>query len=294
MTLPIDPGSAWWAAAGLFLLLAAIAFACGSVGSLIGIGGGVFLIPILVLGFGFEIQLAIAASLLSVVANSCGSAATYVEQGLTNLRLGIFLESSTVVGGLLGALLSVTLLATRQNLLALAFVPVVAIAAALMLRAPRLAPDPNAPKSPFAERLRLSGTLVDPTTGASIAYRATRPAPGLLLTGLAGFGSGLLGVGGGIFNVPAMNAVMNVPLRVATATSTFKIGVTASAGALVYFLAGDMLLWLAASVALGSFAGSLLASHHQYRARTLALRWLFLGVLAVAALLMAARGVGVY
>ena len=294
MTLPIDPGSSWWAVASLFALLVAIAFACGSIGSLIGIGGGVFLIPILVLGFGFEIHIAVAASLLSVVANSCGSAATYVEQGLTNLRIGMFLESSTVVGGLVGAVLSVTLLATQQSVLAIAFVPVIGLAAVLMLRTPRLGPDPNAPPSPFADRLGLAGSYVDPATGARLPYRATRPAPGLFLTGLAGLGSGLLGVGGGIFNVPAMNAVMNLPLRVATATSTFKIGVTASAGVLVYFLAGDMVLWLAAAVALGSLLGSLFGSHNQFRARTQALRTLFLVVMVIAAALMGARGLGVY
>ena len=283
-----------WSLLALFALLAAIAFGCGSVGSLIGIGGGVFLIPILVLGFGFEIHVAVAASLLSVVANSCGSAATYVEHGLTNLRIGMFLESSTVIGGLLGAVLAVTLLSTQENVLALAFVPVIAIAAALMLWSPRSAPSADAPRSPFAERLALRGSYVDTASGETIAYAATRPAPGLFFTGLAGFGSGLLGVGGGIFNVPAMNAVMRLPLRVATATSTFKIGLTASAGALVYFLAGDLVLWLGAAVALGSLAGSLYGSHNQFRARATALRGLFLVVLLLAAVLMGARGLGYY
>lgn len=294
MSVPLLPGPPWLAAVELFLLLAAIAFASGSVGSLIGIGGGVFLIPILVLGFGFEIEVAVAASLLSVVANSCGSAATYVEQGLTNVRIGMFLESSTVVGGLIGAVLAVTILASRQNLLALAFVPVIGLAGLLLLRTPRYGTDPNAPRSPLAERLRLAGEYRDAGSGQVQRYQATRPAAGLFLTGLAGFGSGLLGVGGGIFNVPAMNAAMNLPLRVATATSTFKIGVTASAGALVYFLAGDMLLWLAVPVALGSLAGSLIGSHNQYRARTQALRSLFLVVMLIAAVLMGARGLGVY
>lgn len=289
-----DLATTGWALLAVFALLAGIAFAAGSVGSLIGLGGGVFLVPILVLGFGFEVQVAVAASLLSVVANSCGSAATYVEHGLTSLRIGMFLESSTVIGGLLGAILAVTLLATRANLIALAFAPVILLAIVLMLRTPRGASlEPPTP-SPLAERLRLRGSYVDPSTGATIVYQASRPGPGLMLTGLAGFGSGLLGVGGGIFNVPAMNGVMGLPLRVATATSTFKIGLTAAAGVLVYFLAGDLVLWLGAAVAIGSLGGSLIASHQQFRAPASAVRALFLVVLVLAAGLMAARGLGYY
>ena len=289
-----DPETNWLAAAALLALLGAIAFGAGGVGSLIGIGGGLFLVPILVLGFGFDIHLAVAASLVAVVANSCGSAATYIEQGTANLRIGIFLESATSVGGLAGALLAVTVFAARSSVLALAFVPLVAVAVVLMLRHPRVDADPMAPSSALAERWGLDGSYTNPSTGETVAYRATRPAAGLVLAGVAGVGSGLLGVGGGTFNVPAMNAVMNLPLRVATATSTFKIGVTASAGALVYFLAGDVVLWLAAPVAIGSLAGSVFASARQYRAPAGALRALFVGVLIVAAALMALRGLGYY
>lgn len=276
----------------LLLLLVAIGFASGLLGSLIGIGGGLFLVPTLVLGFGLDIHFAVAASLLAVIANSSGSASTYVEQGLTNLRLGMFLETTTVIGGLLGALLSVTVLASHSDVLALGFVPAVVVGAILMFRAPRAGPDPDAPSSPLADRLDLGGEYEDEETGARIRYRTNHPAEGLSLAGVAGFGSGLLGVGGGIFNVPAMNAVMNVPLRIASATSLFMIGVTASAGVLVYFLAGDLLLFVAAPVAFGSLLGSVVGSYYQFHAGSRWIRAMFIVVLLVAAVLMAARGVG--
>jgi uncharacterized membrane protein YfcA len=146
--------------------------------------------------------------------------------------------------------------------------------------------------SPLADRLDLGGEYADEETGRPIRYRANHPAEGLGLAGVAGFGSGLLGVGGGIFNVPAMNAVMNVPLRVASATSLFMIGVTASAGVLVYFLAGDLLLFVAAPIAFGSLLGSVVGSHYQFRAGSSSIRGIFIAVLLVAAVLMAARGFG--
>ena len=273
-----------------FLILVAVG--AGLVGSLVGIGGGLFLVPILVLACGLDIHFAIAASLFAVIANSCASGASYVDQGLTDLRLGMFLETASTTGGLLGGLLSVTLLASHSNVLALAFVPAVGVAMFLMIRQGKTETDPSLPMDEIARRLRLKGTYRDRSTGTVTPYAVRQSPAGLGLAGVAGFGSALLGIGGGTFFVPAMNAVMNVPLRVATATSTFKIGVVATAGSIVYLFAGDVLLFVAAPVALGSMLGSLLGSQVQFRARTGALRYLFLVVLGVAGVSMAARGLG--
>jgi len=276
----------------LLLLLMVIAIGAGFVGSLVGIGGGLFLVPALVLVFGLDIHYAIGASLIAVIANSCASGASYVDQGLTDLRVGMFLESASVVGGLLGALLAVTLLAGQSNVLTLAFVPVVLIGMFLMLRQGRVPSDPNAPMDAVATRLRLEGVYREEGTGRLLPYRVHGSFLGLTFAGIAGFGSALLGIGGGTFNVPAMNVVMNLPMRIATATSTFKIGLVAAAGTLVYLFAGDVLLFVAAPVAVGSMIGSLLGSRYQFRARTESLRYIFLVVLAFAAVSMAARGLG--
>jgi uncharacterized membrane protein YfcA len=275
----------------LILVLIAIAFGAGLVGSLIGIGGGLFIVPILVLVFGLDIHFAIAASLVAVVANSSASGASYVDQGLTNLRVGMFLECGSAVGAFLGAVLSVTLLAHHSNVLALAFVPVTVAAIVLMVTVRGESPNPHPRPDPLAQRLRLAGSYPDPDQGP-VSYEVTGTKAGLSLAGVAGFGSGLLGVGGGIYNVPAMNALMNIPMRVATATSTFKIGVTATAGALVYLLAGDVYLLVAAPIAIGSLSGSLFGSHVQFRAHARFLRGLFVTALVIAAVSMAARGLG--
>lgn len=276
----------------LLLVLAMSAVAAGFVGSLVGIGGGLFLVPWLVLALGLDIHYAIAASLVGVIANSSASGATYVDQGLTDLRVGMFLESATTVGGLLGALVGVTVLASQSNLLVLAFVPVVGAAMVLMIWHGSGAVDPSAPMDSVARRLRLSGSYREEGTGELRTYGARKSLLGLLFAGVAGFGSVLLGIGGGTFNVPAMNAVMNLPIRIATATSTFKIGLVAAVGTIVYLFAGHVLLLVAAPVAIGSVVGSLAGSRLQFRARATWIRALFLVVLAVAAVSMAARGLG--
>jgi hypothetical protein len=273
-------------------ILAAISFAAGALGALVGVGGGIFLVPALVLLFGIDIHLAIAASLVSVVGTSSGASISHVWDGLTNLRLGMFLETATVVGGVVGAVVTVTVLSSDSAILIFALVPVLLIAAALMTVGRRKGVMHRRPPDPLAERLRLGGTYVDPTNGEVEEYKVTGTGIGLAFSTVAGFASGLLGIGGGLFKVPAMNAFMNIPFRVASATSTFMIGVTACAGALVYLFAGDVSLTLAAPVALsvmgGSFAGTQLGSF----ASTRGLRYLFVAVLVVAATLLFARGVG--
>lgn len=275
-----------------FLLLVAISFAAGALGSLLGLGGGLFLVPALVLLFGVEIHIAIAASLVSVIATSCGAASTNVEEGLTNLRVGMFLEIATALGGLAGAIVAVTILAGRGEVLIIAFVPVVLLSAFAMFLSRRVDSLPDAPPDRLAERFRLAGSYREGGHGSEIPYRVTRTRAGLSLAGVSGVASGLLGVGGGVFNVPGMNAVMNLPLRAASATSTFMIGVTASAGALVYLFAGDVYLAVAAPVSLGTLGGSLLASRYQFLAPVLGLKALFVAILVLAAGLMLVRGVG--
>jgi uncharacterized membrane protein YfcA len=276
------------------LLLALVSIGAGFLGSLLGLGGGFILVPALVLLFNINIHLAIAASLVSVVATSIGSASTSVASGTTDLRIGMFLESTTAVGGLAGALVAVTVLAANDEVLVLLFVPAVIFGAYLMLRQRTTDTRPDVRRDPRAERFGLGGAYTDPRTGQRVAYQVTRTGTGLVFSGLAGVAGGLLGIGGGIFYVPAMNAVMNVPLRVASATSMFMIGLTAAGAAFVYLYAGDVTLLLAAPVVLGVLAGSFVGVRLQPRASTPSLKLLFAIVVVIAAILMALRGFGVY
>lgn len=275
------------------ILLLAVSFAAGLVGAILGVGGGLFLVPALILLFGLDIHLAIAASLVSIVATTSGAASARLDAGFVNLRLGMFLETATALGGLAGALVSVTLLASHGNLLELALVPVIVASALLMLQGRRPERFAARPPDPLAERLRLSGSYRDPITGSVEDYRVVGTGTGLTFAGIAGLASGLLGVGGGIFKVPAMNSFMNVPLRIAGATSTMMIGVTASAGAIVYLFSGDVALALVAPVVLSVVSGSYVATHLAVGWPTIRLRQLMVGFLALAAALILLRALGV-
>jgi uncharacterized membrane protein YfcA len=265
----------------------------GFVGGLLGVGGGLFLVPMLILLFGVPPSVAIAASLVAVIATSSGAASTYVGAGLADIRVGMFLEVATAVGGLAGALITVELLAQQQRILVFAFVPAVLFPAALMLRQRKTDIVADPPPDALADRLRLHGVYFDETSGTEISYRVTGTSIGLFFSGLAGLISGLLGIGGGTFYVPALNTFMNVPVRVASATSNFMIGVTATASAIVYLLGGQIALFWTAPIVLGILAGSRLAPRYHASVPTERFKGLFAALLVLAAALMLLRGVGV-
>jgi uncharacterized protein len=275
------------------LALAGIAVAAGIVGALLGLGGGIFLVPSMIVLFGIDAQTAIVASLVSVIATSSGSAAAYVKEGLSDLRVAMFLEVSTVIGGIAGAVLSVTLLTGRSQLLTLVFVPIVLVAGAFMYRSRAVDIRSDPPHDALADRLKLRAPYFDPAKNEWAASRVTGTKVGLAISAAAGVVSSLLGIGGGAFYVPGMNVVMNVPFRVASATSNFMIGITATSGALVYLLFGHLALGLAAPAVVGVLAGSLVGARLHEMAPATTLKRMFIPVLGFAAVVMLLRGIGV-
>lgn len=275
------------------LLLATFSVFAGLVGALMGLGGGLFLVPVMIVLFRVDAQTAIVASLVSVIATSSGSAAAYVREGLSDLRIAMFLEVATVVGGIAGAVVSVAFLSGRSQLLTLIFVPIVIVSAVLMYRTRAVDVRPDPPHDAWADRLKLHTRYFDAVHNDWIDFRVTGTKVGLVVSGFAGIVSGLLGVGGGMFYVPGMNALMNVPVRVATATSNFMIGVTATAGALVYLLFGHLAVGLAGPVVVGILCGSLIGARLHRTAPAGALKTLFVPILGLAALTLLLRGIGV-
>jgi uncharacterized protein len=217
------------------LILAALGAVAGSLGALLGIGGGVIIVPALSELYGIPFRHAVAASLVVIVASSSASSAAYVERGAANLRVGVVLELATVAGALLGsAVAGLVPIGTLKLLFA-----AVALYAAAMLWIRRRDASDSADAS------------------AQVVHGW---APGLAMSGVAGAISGLLGVGGGLFKLPAMTLAMGMPFKVAAATSNFMIGVTAAAGAYVYFARGDLDAQLAAPLVVGVFAGAMLGT----------------------------------
>ncbi len=239
------------------LIIFLVSIIAGFIGALFGLGGGVLIIPFLTLVEGVPVPLAVGASIVSVVATSSSSAAAYVQDHLTNLRLGMFLEIGTVAGAITGAFVAVFLPASALFIL---FGLILLYATIIMIRA-RGIDFPETVRPDKASRiLALGSQYEDHSLNRVVKYEVTRTPLTAFIGYFAGIVSGLLGVGGGIINVPTMNLVSKVPVKVASATSNFMIGVTAAASASVYLLRGDVHPLLAAPLIIGVAGGALLGT----------------------------------
>jgi hypothetical protein len=235
------------------LITLGISVLAGVAGSILGLGGGIIVVPALTLLLGIDIKLAVGASIVSVIATSSGAAAAYVREHMTNLRVAMFLEIGTTTGAISGAFLAGHI-AVRW--LFVVFGVMMGYSAIEMFR--KRHHDDNAPIPPdsLADRLNLHGSYFDHALRKQIDYRVTHTWLGLILMYVAGCVSGLLGIGSGALKVPSMDLAMRLPIKVSTATSNFMIGVTAAASAGVYFARGDINPLIAAPVAAGVLIGA--------------------------------------
>jgi len=270
------------------LALALIIFGAGAVagglGALLGIGGGVFLVPFLNLGLHFPIAAAAAISLTTVIATSSSVSAGRSGEQLINLRLGMVLEVATAAGALLGG---VTAQVLAQSTVQLLFGIVTAVVAVVMMG--RLGRR-NVILDPSIDPGVLGGRYYEEESGGVVTYRVKRMPIALAASFIAGNLSSLLGIGGGVIKVPALNAWCGVPLRAAAATSAFMIGVTATAGAVIYYGHGQLVPPLAAAAVLGVQLGSWSGMRLSARASARWLKLLMAFVLLIVSLLMLARG----
>ncbi len=267
--------------------LALISVAAGVLGSLIGLGGGVVIVPVLTLVYHVDIRLAIGASIVSVIATSSGAAAAYVRERMTNLRAGMFLEIATTTGALSGAYLT-TVLPTR--LLFVLFGIVLAYSAFATFRRRHVAAPLTVSDDRLANYFDLHGSYYDPAEGREIAYKVVGTTPGLGLMYVAGLVSALLGIGSGALKVPAMDSAMHLPMKVSSATSNFMIGVTAAASAGVYFVRGQIDPVIAAPVAAGVLLGATVGARVLGRITSKTVRLVFVVVLVVISLEMLQKG----
>lgn len=265
--------------------------AAGLVGAMLGTGGGVFLIPVLVLALGMNVHEAIATSIVTVIATSSAVASTNVERGTANMRLGMTLEVATSVGAVCGALTAAWL---SPHVLEAGFALILLPTAWLLARgrgeAAVVPGDEATALVPPQEKLgALGARYVDQASGQQVAYRVQRLWGGLAISFLAGNLSGLLGIGGGIFKVPALHLVCNVPMRAAAATSNFMIGVTAAASAFLYYGRGSVRPAVTAAAVLGVLVGSAAGTVVNRHVQASALQKLFAALLLAVSLQMLFR-----
>lgn len=260
-------------------------FLAGLLGSLTGLGGGMVIVPLLAIGFGVNLQYAIGASLVSVIATSSGAAAAYVREGYTNIRIGMFLEIATTVGALGGAFIAGVI---STSAIAVVFAAVLLYSAWLSAR-PRVEHITQDLSDPLARSLRLNGTY--PTPDGLQPYGVQRVATGFSLMFVAGILSGLLGIGSGAVKVLAMDNAMRLPFKVSTTTSNFMIGVTAAASAGVYLRRGYIDPVLSFPVMLGVLAGALLGARILTKTHPKHLRLVFSVVIVALAIEMVYRAI---
>lgn len=256
----------------------------GFLGSLTGLGGGVVIVPVLTLLFRVDLHYAIGASLISVIATSSGSAAIYVREGLSNIRIGMFLEVATTLGALLGAYLTAR---TTSHTIAVVFGFVLLYSAYLSLRMQPHAAMP-VKKDALATRLKLSGN--ESTPAGPEPYSAQYVPLGFGVMFGAGTLSGLLGIGSGAVKVLSMDHAMKLPFKVSTTTSNFMMGVTAAASAGIYLAKGYVDPAIAMPVTLGVLAGSLIGSRVLVQAPVKPLKIVFSTVIVALGLEMIFNG----
>ncbi len=251
-----------------FLLLLA-SFTAGLVGSLTGLGGGIVLIPVLVLLFHIDIHYAMGASLISVIATSSGAAAAYLKEGFTNIRIGMFLEVGAVIGALIGALLVAFV---SPKLIAVLFALFLFASAYFSLRRNEKI-DVNQPSHLWADRLRLAGSYKTADGVQDYSVHGVPEALGIMT--IAGALAGLLGIGAGALKVLAMDQMMRLPYKVSTSTSNFIIGITAAVSMGVYFKDGYIVPGIIFPVLIGVAIGALFGAKILVRAKSRGLRLFF-------------------
>jgi uncharacterized protein len=260
---------------GLILIVGGVA--AGLFGSLLGLGGGLLIVPLLTLVFNLPLLTAVGVSLVCVIVTSGASAGVYLERRVANLRLGMVLELFTAVGALAGALAAFLL---PENILEFLFAALLIYVAVTMVRGRDREPEDvedSAAAPATAADVAADSSFIAALSGPG--YRVRHLGFGAVGSVVAGVTSALLGIGGGLVKVPVMHVLMGVPLRVATATSNLMIGITASAGAIIYLLRGGIDPYIASPTAVGVFFGASLGSRIAHRIDLRVLRSLFVAIL---------------
>ncbi|GBG58483.1 UPF0721 transmembrane protein [Sporomusaceae bacterium FL31] len=267
-----------------------ISIFAGGLGSILGLGGGIIVTPALTLLFGVDIQHAIGASLISVIATSSGAAVAYIRDHITNIRVGMFLEIATTVGAVTGALIGGII---SPNSLYIIFGLLLIYSALAMLQKTKQELPGEVALSPAAKTLKLQGEYYDKALQQQVAYNVDNVYGSFGVMYGAGIISGLLGIGSGSFKVMAMDIFMKLPLKVSSATSNFMMGVTGAASAGIYLFRGDINPAIAAPVALGVLIGATLGARIMQKLKSKTIRKLFIPVLFYVAVQMIAQGLGV-
>lgn len=275
-----------------FIIISTIA---GFIGSLVGLGGGLIITPTLTILFNIDIKYAIGASIIAVIATSSGSAIAFVKDGVSNIKIGLFLEIFTTLGGIVGALLAG---AFSSKILYIIFSLILINSFYGMLKKSGLIKkireeNCNVEEDKYSKILNFSSSYYDKAEKKFYNYNVTNVPKGAAVMLGAGLASGLLGIGSGAFKVVALDNYMKLPIKVSTATSNFMMGVTACSSALIYFFNGIINPYIAAPIALGTLIGSRIGAKVMQHIDSKIIRLIFLPILLITIINMFLKGLGI-
>ncbi len=267
------------------LLLIFIGVIVGVLGAVLGLGGGIIIVPVLVIGLGVPIHEAIGASLIVITANSLSTSSVYIKSGLANMHLGAALAVASVLGALIGSYAAVSLSQGAVMLILGAMQLVIAYLTYIKTKTSK-------PYIPAAEGESnfFGSSYVDKATGERVTYKPVRVWANGAFSFISGVFSGLTGAGGGVLIIPGMNIISHMPIKAATATSTYIIGFTAAAGGLVYMAAGYVNPLLVCSIILGIFFGTAISMKFFSRITDKKVSYLFIALLLIVSAQMIYRG----
>jgi len=241
----------------------------GLFGSLTGLGGGVIVVPLLVLVLGIDLHYAIGASLIAVIATSSVASLSYQRQGYTNSRICLLLVTATSIGAIAGAFIGIIM----PKPLLFALFSCILIYSVLAAYLPHRDQGTSHQSSQLAKKLHLSSTY--PTPQGEKPYHVKGVVGAYLMMLLAGVLSGMLGIGSGALKVLAMDRMMGLPFRVSTTTSNLMIGMTAAASGGIYLNLGYIDPGLVMPVVLGITCGSFTGAHLFHKLEIRSLRLIF-------------------
>ncbi|HWV23338.1 MAG TPA: sulfite exporter TauE/SafE family protein [Thermomicrobiales bacterium] len=270
------------------LALAGAAFVASILGSMLGLGGGVFIVPLFTLYLGVDPKIAVGASAIAVVTNSVVGSRRHLSNGFVNVRLATMMEVTTAIGAIAGAAVAIAINADFLK----ALLGVLLVYAAFSMMRNRKVVHPNVPEDE-PDPLGLMASFDDPSTGQVVRYIPRNLRIGISVSTLAGVMSGLLGIGGGVIKGPLMNLVMKMPVKAAAGTSSFMVGMTALATAAVFYADGKIDPQVAVPAMLGTFVGSSYGSHLTKRIHTERLVILFFVILTYLGISMLLSAFGI-
>lgn len=273
---------------GYSLALAIAAFAASIFGSMLGLGGGVFIVPLFTLYLGVDPKIAVGASALAVVTNSVVGSSRHLSNGFVNVRLASMLEVTTAIGAIVGAAVA---LAINADFLK-ALLGFLLVYAAISMMKNRKVTHPNVSEDE-PDPLGLMASFDDPSTGQVVRYIPRNLPVGVSVSTVAGVMSGMLGIGGGVIKGPVMNLVMKMPVKAAAGTSSFMVGMTALATAAVFYADGKIDPEVAVPAMLGTFLGSSFGSRLTKRIHTERLVLLFFVILTYLGISMLLSAFGI-